>query len=343
MARQVLVEEQKTRGTRVRVASSPVSLGSDCQGLGSDKRLPVMIDLSLNQRIADKLREAADLLEQQAANPFRVGAYRHAADTVVGLQRDLRQLVDAEGLKGLTKLPTIGHGIAAAIHELITTGRWSQLERLRGTLDPAHLFQTIPGVSAKRARRLRDTLNVDTLEALETAAHQGKLEAVKGIGPRRAAILRASLASMLGRPRSRNATIREGPAVDLLLDVDEEYRQKAQAGKLPTIAPKRLNPHGTPWLPVLHTRRGKWHFAALYSNSPRAHELGRTEDWVVIYSYDEHHRETQQTVVTENRGTLVGKRVVRGREPECLALYARQEAPEEIVDRGSTGFLPFDL
>ena len=148
VARQVLVEEQKTRGTRVRVASSPVSLGSDCEGLGSDKRLPVMIDLSLNQRIADKLREAADLLEQQAANPFRVSAYRHAADTVVGLQRDLRQLVEAEGLKGLTKLPTIGHGIAAAIHELITTGRWSQLERLRGTLDPAHLFQTIPGVSA---------------------------------------------------------------------------------------------------------------------------------------------------------------------------------------------------
>jgi DNA polymerase/3'-5' exonuclease PolX len=301
-----------------------------------------MIDLSLNQRIADKLRETADLLEQQAANPFRVSAYRRAAITVVGLQRDLRQLIQAEGLKGLTALPTIGHGIAAAIHELVTTGKWSQLERLRGTLDPVHLFQTIPGVSARLAQRLHDTLNVDTLEALETAAYQGKLEVVRGIGPRRAAALRAALANMLGRAGSRKTRIHEGPTVDLLLEVDAEYRQKSQTGKLPTIAPRRFNPEGKAWLSVLHTRRGEWHFTALFSNSPRAHELGRTEDWVVIYAYDNHHRETQHTVVTENRGTLVGKRVVRGREPECLAHYARQDAAEQIVEMGSSGFLQFD-
>ena len=88
------------------------------------------LDLSINQRVADKLRQVADLLEQQGANPFRVRAYRNAATTVVQLQRDLRELVQAEGLKGLKALPTIGQGIAAAIYELVTTGHWSQLERL---------------------------------------------------------------------------------------------------------------------------------------------------------------------------------------------------------------------
>ena len=53
----------------------------------------------------------------------------------------------------------------------------------------------------------------------------------------------------------------------------------------------------------------------------RAHELGRTRDWVVIYYYDGEHVEAQCTVVTETRGALAGRRVVRGREEECRAHY----------------------
>ena len=298
------------------------------------------LDLSINQRVADKLRQVADLLEQQGANPFRVRAYRNAATTVVQLQRDLRELVQAEGLKGLKALPTIGQGIAAAIYELVTTGHWSQLERLRGTLDPLRLFHSIPGINITLAQRIHDTLNVDTLEALEAAAQQGQLEKVKGIGPRRAEALRATLANMLGRVLSRRASVIRVPNLDLLLDVDEEYRQKSQAGDLPTIAPKRFNPQNESWLPVLHTRRGEWHFTALYSNSPRAHQLGRTRDWVVVYFYDDDHREGQNTVVTENKGILFGQRVIRGRESECLAYYSRRVS-DKSAEAGSTGFLPF--
>jgi hypothetical protein len=109
------------------------------------------------------------------------------------------------------------------------------------------------------------------------------------------------------------------PEVATLLDVDYEYRKKAAAGSLRTIAPKRFNPSGEAWLPVLHAQRGAWHFTALYSNTARAHELGRTRDWVVIYYYDGDHIEGQCTVVTESRGALAGKRVVRGREEECRA------------------------
>ena len=46
-------------------------------------------------------------------------------------------------------------------------------------------------------------------------------------------------------------------------------------GTLTTIAPRRFNPEGKSWLPVMHTRRGAWHFTALFSNTARAHELGR--------------------------------------------------------------------
>jgi putative hydrolase len=283
------------------------------------------MDVSLNQKVADKLREAADLLHQQGANPFRVGAYRRAAETVTGLQRDLRDILRTEGIDGLTALPGIGTGIATAIDQILRTGRWTQLERLRGTLDPVKLFQTVPGVGKKLAERIHDTLHVDTLEGLEIAAHDGRLETVPGVGPRRAAAFRATLASMLGRIGISRLPRTDGPSVEVILDVDREYREAAGAKRLPMIAPKRFNPRNEAWLPILHTDRDDWHFTVLYSNTARAHELGRTRDWVVVYFYDNHHQEGQHTVVTETRGSLVNRRVVRGRETECRAYYTRPE------------------
>jgi DNA polymerase (family X) len=72
---------------------------------------------------------------------------------------------------------------------------------------------------------------------------------------------------------------------------------------------------------VLHAGRPGWHFTALYSNTARAHELGRVQDWVVVYVEDEAHHERQYTVVTSPRGPLAGRRVVRGREVECRQWY----------------------
>jgi DNA polymerase (family 10) len=289
-----------------------------------------VIDTQENLQIADKLREAATLLEAQAANPFRVDAYRKAADTVARLNRSVREIFDADGVAGLDALPHIGKGIAAAIAEILITGRWTQLERLRGTLEPVKLFQVVPGMGPQLARRAHEALHVDTLEALEAAAHDGRLEAVPGVGARRAAAWRATLGNMLSRVRPRDQVPSPRPAnqppLAMLFDVDEEYRQKAEAGGLPSIAPKRFNPENKGWLPVLHTRRGNWHFTALYSNTATAHKLKRTHDWVILYFYDDDHVEGQHTMVTETRGPLTGRRVVRGREAECRDHYAQQAA-----------------
>jgi putative hydrolase len=105
--------------------------------------------------------------------------------------------------------------------------------------------------------------------------------------------------------------------VDVLLDVDSEYRREAAAGRLPRIAPRRFNAGGEAWLPILHSQRGPWHFTALFSNTARAHQLGRTRDWVVLYFHTDHQAEGQRTVVTETQGPAAGRRVVRGREAEC--------------------------
>lgn len=316
-----------------------------------------------NAAVADLLREMAILLEAQGEdNAFRIAAYRRAADTVAGLPEDVREVFERDGLAGLDALPTIGPGIAAAIAEIVQTGHWARLDRLRGAAGPEAVFRTIPGVGAALALRLHDELGVDTLEALEAAAHDGRLEKLPHIGARRAASIRSALTQMLDRARTlrrrypaapmspaapaltaRAATTAasaanapasagqtpvalgaaDAPPVESLLEVDRQYREAAAADRLPKIAPRRFNPEGKAWLPVLHTRRGDWAFTALFSNTARAHELGRVHDWVVVYAEDAAHHERQYTVVTAGYGPLAGRRVVRGREDECRAIDAK--------------------
>jgi len=268
-----------------------------------------------NQFVADRLREAASLLEQQGANRFRVAAYRKASETIGSLEQDITLMVQADGFRGLMALRGIGPQMARAIGEMLRTGRWMQLERLRGTLDPEWLFSQVPGIGPKLARSVVDELHIDTLEALEVAVHDGRLDKLPGFGARRVAMVRTALSELLGQRHSHAS--HEEPAVDVLLDVDREYREQAAANKLRHIAPRRFNPLNEAWLPVLHTERGHWQFTALFSNTALAHQLGRTQDWVVIYFQTDSHPEGQRTIVTETRGRLKGKRVVRGREREC--------------------------
>ena len=73
---------------------------------------------------------------------------------------------------------------------------------------------------------------------------------------------------------------KQSPTVELILQLDTEYRKKAEAGELKKIAPKRHNPDGESWLPILTTVGEGWRFTVLFSNTARAHELGKTQDWV---------------------------------------------------------------
>jgi hypothetical protein len=280
-------------------------------------------DPAQNFVLAANLREYADLMEEQQADGFRVAAYRRAAEAIARLDRPAVEILSALGRDGLEALPGVGASIAAALVEMLVTGRWTQLERLRGELDPEGLFRTIPGIGPELASRIHDRLEIETLEALEVAAHDGRLAELPGIGERRAELIRAILAERLGRRRLMRRPIPQArPAVSLLLEIDTAYRDAAQRNTLRRIAPKRFNPEGKAWLPVLHLARGGWDFTALFSNTGLAHQLNRIGDWVVIYFHSGSAPEDRCTVVTETRrGPLQGRRVVRGREEECREHY----------------------
>lgn len=81
------------------------------------------------------------------------------------------------------------------------------------------------------------------------------------------------------------------------------YRERAAKGLLRKITPRRFNPTGEAWLPILHDSIAGWHFTALYSNSRLAHDLKKTADWVVIHYQRDGPPEGRVTVVTGSRGS----------------------------------------
>lgn len=278
-----------------------------------------------NEEIARHLAEIAELLEAQDANPFRVRAYRRAAETLRQMERPVDEILSEEGTGGLTKLAGIGQSLARSIEQLALTGRLGLLERLRGDIAPERIFETVAGIGAKTAERIHDELGIETLAELEVAAYDGRLAQLEGMGRKRVRAVRESLAGRFRRgPQIPESIPRAGRATQVpvaeLLDVDREYREKAAADRLIRIAPRRFNPTGEAWLPILHTHRDDRHYTALYSNTARAHELGTTHDWVVIYR-DDSSGDGRWTVITSRFGALKDRRIVRGRESECAEHY----------------------
>lgn len=163
----------------------------------------------------------------------------------------------------------------------------------------------LPGIGPVLARAIRE---------LAERGRVGLLDRLRG-----EAELRTPVPAR-GSSTARRYVPAEKPPVSELLDVDREYRERAAAGTLPLITPRRFNPSHEQWLPVLHCVRGERHYTVLFSNTALAHRVGRTHDWTVIY-YDGRDAEHRATVVTATKGPLAGRRVVRGREHECIAHY----------------------
>jgi hypothetical protein len=275
-----------------------------------------------NQDIARKLNDYATYLEGEEPNVYRVRAYRRGAEAVRALRRPVTEIVEKEGRSGLEAVPGIGRSLAYTLETLVKTGEFRTPRRGGGHIDPERLLVSLPGVGSQLARMLHERLNITTLEEMERAAHDGRLRQA-GVGPKRLRGLIDALSARLRRGRLPEPVQGE-PSVADLLAIDAEYREQAAANRLPTITPRRFNPDNQPWLPLYRADRDGWRYRALYSNTALAHRLRQTHDWVVIY-FDDGVLQGQRTVVTETRGDLRGRRVVRGRENECREHY--QPAP----------------
>src|SRR3974390_3084733 len=145
-----------------------------------------------NATIADIFDEIADLLELTNGNPFRVRAYRRAAQTVRGNSKELWE--DVAAGRELDRLPGIGADLAGKIAEIVTTGRCELLQQLRSRAAPgqAELLR-LPGLGPKRVRRLKMRHRITTPAELQAALAAGKSVGVPGLSTPTGARLAAAL------------------------------------------------------------------------------------------------------------------------------------------------------
>ncbi len=131
-----------------------------------------------NQEIANIFNEIADLLEIKGDNPFRIRAYRRAAQNIEGLPKNIEALTKDEMLK----IPGIGQDLADKIINYITTGHVQLLDDLRKEI-PEGVFQimSVPGVGPKTAKLLYEKLGIKEIEELERFASEHKLSLLPGI------------------------------------------------------------------------------------------------------------------------------------------------------------------
>jgi hypothetical protein len=277
-----------------------------------------------NRRIAEIMDEVAGLLEERGEDVHRVRSWRLGAQAVREHPDEMNDVFRWHGRAGLEALPHVGVHLAAVIIELVRTGRCGALDRLRGETSASERFARLPGIGPELGERIHQELGISTLEELEQAAHDGTLLEVPGLGPKRIAGIKDVLATRLAyrAARTHAGEASTPPPVTLLLEIDREYRRRAAAGELRRIAPRRFNPTGEAWLPILHEDRDGWSFTVLFSNTAQAHRLRRTNDWVIVYYHQAGRDEARVTIVTEAIGALRGRRVIRGRERECAELYA---------------------
>jgi DNA polymerase (family 10) len=143
-----------------------------------------------NLAIARVFAEIGDLLEIKNENPFKIRAYRNAADTIVHFGEPIAGLPPADRLR----IPGIGKDLAAKIGELLDTGECRYHRDLLQEFPPTILdLLRLQGVGPKTVALLYRGLEIRTLEDLELAARDGRIRELKGMGAKKEALILKAL------------------------------------------------------------------------------------------------------------------------------------------------------
>jgi DNA polymerase (family X) len=139
-----------------------------------------------NAAIAGILSEIADLLEIKGENPFKIRAYRNVADIASNHPHHLASLDETS----LREIPGIGKDLAGKIREIATTGDSQFHRELLAEFPPSILeMMRLQGVGPKTVAMLHRELGVQTIDDLQRAALDGRVRAIKGMGPKKEALI----------------------------------------------------------------------------------------------------------------------------------------------------------
>lgn len=141
------------------------------------------------------LEKIALYLELQGANPFKISAYRRAAQSLERDERSLDEITDFTTIKG------IGKGTNAVIVEYIQTNHSTTLANLEKEI-PTGLIPLLqlPGLGGKRLAKLYQELNIEDADSLRKACESGEVEKIPGFGKKTAENILTALDEYQTRP-----------------------------------------------------------------------------------------------------------------------------------------------
>ena len=135
-----------------------------------------------NREVATVLVKIADLLQIKGDNPYKIRAYRKAAESIYHLDEDIAILYEKGRVR---EVPGIGDAVAGKIGEILTTGSCDYYDRLSKEI-PAGLLDmlAVPGLGHKSVKLIYDNLGIDNLDDLLQACQQGEIQNIPGLGVR---------------------------------------------------------------------------------------------------------------------------------------------------------------
>jgi DNA polymerase (family 10) len=177
-----------------------------------------------NQEIAEVFDEMAGLLEAKGDSIFKIRAYQRAARVIEGLPRSLDEAVRVgDELKGI---PGIGEAIRGKIHEYVTTGRVSALEALKAELPDGVLqLMNVPGIGPKTAMLIAREAGVSTVEGVEKAIAEGRLQQLPRMGAKTAENILRNIRTL----RTKDRRIPLGMAMPVVDRITGDLRERCPA------------------------------------------------------------------------------------------------------------------
>ncbi|HEY8461713.1 MAG TPA: helix-hairpin-helix domain-containing protein [Blastocatellia bacterium] len=153
-----------------------------------------------NQEIAGVFRRLADLMELGEDNPFKIRAYRAAADTIEDATTPLAEMVSEGGVARLRELPGVGEAISRKIVELLQTGAFKAYEEIKAKIPETTLdLLKVEGIGLKTLQILYRRFQITNLDDFAKFVEGGGLNSVPNLGEKTQKRIRASLKELLSQ------------------------------------------------------------------------------------------------------------------------------------------------
>src|SRR6187399_1879457 len=137
---------------------------------------PILTRPLSNVEIAHRLLAYAQVIQANGENPFKVRAYRRAAQTIKGLRESMDLLVRSGA--DVTRFPGIGKGIAGALREIVFNGSLGQLEMfLTATPPELAAVNEYPALDPQRVARVFQKFGIETVAQLKQKLEEGAIAA----------------------------------------------------------------------------------------------------------------------------------------------------------------------